>query len=118
MSKLTPKTKNALRERRHRRIRARVSGTAERPRLAIFRSNKFVYAQLIDDERGVTLASASSKDVKGKPMTEDAKIVGERIAKAASEKGVKKAVFDRGGFTYSARVKALADAARAGGLEF
>jgi len=118
MSKLTPKTKADLRARRHRRIRARVSGTAERPRLAVFRSNKFVYAQLIDDEKGVTLASASSKDVKGKAMIEDAKIVGERIAKAASEKGVVKVVFDRGGFTYSARVKALADAARAGGLQF
>ena len=118
MSKLTPKTKTALRERRHRRIRARVSGTMERPRLAIFRSNRFVYAQLIDDDKGVTLAAASSKDIKDKTMTEDAKIVGERIAKAAKEKGVTKVVFDRGGFTYSARVKALADAARAGGLEF
>ena len=118
MSKLTPKTKNALRERRHRRIRGRISGTAERPRLAIFRSNKYVYAQVINDEKGVTLASASSKDIKGKAMIEDAKIVGERVAKAAVEKGVRKVVFDRGGFTYSARIKALADAARAGGLEF
>lgn len=118
MSRLTPKTKNALRERRHRRIRARVSGTAERPRLAIFRSNKFVYAQLIDDEKGTTLASASSRDVKGKAMIEDAKIVGERIARAGVEKGVKKVVFDRGGFTYSARIRVLAEAARAAGLEF
>ncbi|MDO8523920.1 MAG: 50S ribosomal protein L18 [bacterium] len=118
MSKLTPKTKQELRARRHRRIRARVKGTAERPRLAVFRSNRFVYAQLIDDEKGATLAAASSKDVKGKTMTEDAKIVGERIAKAALGAGVKKVVFDRGGFTYSARVKALADAAREGGLQF
>jgi large subunit ribosomal protein L18 len=118
MSKLTPKTKSELRARRHRRIRSRVRGTAERPRLAIFLSNKFVYAQLINDEKGLTLASASSKDVKGKPMTEDAKAVGERIAKAAVGKGVTKVVFDRGGFTYSARVRALADAARAGGLQF
>ncbi|MBV9349351.1 MAG: 50S ribosomal protein L18 [Patescibacteria group bacterium] len=118
MSKLTPKTKNDLRKRRHARIRARVSGSQERPRLAIFRSNKFVYAQIIDDERGVTLASASSKDIEGKTMSEDAKMVGERIAKAALERGVKKVVFDRGGFTYSARVRALAEAARAAGLEF
>jgi large subunit ribosomal protein L18 len=118
MSKLTPKTKKALRTRRHTRIRAKVSGTAARPRLALFRSNRFVYAQLIDDERGVTLASASSMDIKGKTMTEDAKAVGERIAKAGLEKGIKAVVFDRGGFTYSARVKALADAAREGGLNF
>lgn len=118
MSKLTPKTKNALRERRHRRIRGRISGTVGRPRLAIFRSNKYIYAQLIDDDKGITLASASSKDIKGKVMIEDARVVGERIAKAGIEKGVTKVVFDRGGFTYSARIKALADAARAGGLEF
>lgn len=118
MSRLTPKTKSDLRARRHRRIRARVRGTAERPRLAVFLSNRFVYAQLIDDEKGATLASASSKDMKGKPMTEDAKAVGERIAKTAVEKGISKAVFDRGGFTYSARVRALADAAREGGLKF
>ncbi|MBI3573554.1 50S ribosomal protein L18 [Candidatus Kaiserbacteria bacterium] len=118
MSKLTPKTKKDLRLRRHRRIRARVKGTAERPRLAVFRSNKFVYAQVIDDDKGMTLASASSRDVKGKTMTEDAKIVGERIAKAAIGKGVKKVVFDRGGFTFSARIRGLAEAARAGGLEF
>ncbi len=118
MSKLTPQTKTGLRARRHRRIRARVKGSAERPRLAVFLSNRFVYAQLIDDDKGVTLASASSKDVKGKPMTEDAKVVGERIAKAGLTAGVKKVVFDRGGFTYSARVKALADAAREAGLEF
>lgn len=118
MSKLTPKTKKDLRVRRHARIRARIHGTEERPRLSIFLSNRYLYAQVIDDERGVTLASASSKDVKGKTMTEAAKIVGERVAKAAVEKGVTKAVFDRGGFAYSARVKALADAARAGGLEF
>jgi len=118
MSRLTPKTKKDLRARRHRRIRSRVSGTAACPRLAVFFSNKFVYAQLVDDENGVTLGSASSKDVQGKAMTEDAKIVGERIAKAALEKGIAKVVFDRGGFTYSARVKALADAARAGGLKF
>ena len=118
MSRLTPKTKAALRDRRHRRIRARVKGTADRPRLSIFRSNKFVYAQIIDDEKNVTLANADSKDIKGKTMIEDAKAVGERIAKAGTAKGVTKVVFDRRGFTYSARIKALADAARAGGLKF
>ena len=118
MSKLTPKTKKALRDRRHARIRARINGTAERPRLSIFLSNRYLYAQVIDDEKGVTLASATSKGLKGKTMTEAAKVVGENIAKAAVAKGVAKVVFDRGGFTYSSRVKALADAARAGGLEF
>ncbi|MES2014588.1 MAG: 50S ribosomal protein L18 [Patescibacteria group bacterium] len=118
MSKLTPKTKSALRERRHRRIRAKVKGTASCPRLAIFRSNKYLYAQVIDDDSASTLASASSMDVKGKTMMEDAKIVGERVAAAAVAKGIKKVVFDRAGFTFTGRVRALAEAARAGGLEF
>ena len=118
MSRLTPKTKQALRARRHRRIRASVKGTAARPRLAVFRSNRFVYAQVINDDEGKTLASASSKDIKGKTMVEDAKIVGERIAQAAKAAGVTKVVFDRGGFTFSSRIKALADAAREGGLQF
>lgn len=118
MSKLTPKTQSALRARRHRRIRAKVKGTATCPRLAVFRSNKYFYAQLIDDDKQVTIASASSMDVKGKTMMEDAKIVGERVAAAALLKGIKKIVFDRGGFTYTGRVRALAEAARAGGLEF
>ncbi|MEK9176781.1 MAG: 50S ribosomal protein L18 [Patescibacteria group bacterium] len=118
MSKLTPRTKKDLRARRHRRIRAQVAGTAERPRLSIFRSNRFLYAQVIDDERGVTLASASSRGVEKKNMTEQAKMVGERIASAASTKGVTKVVFDRGGFTYASVVRTLADAARSGGLQF
>lgn len=118
MSKLTPKTQSALRARRHRRIRGKVKGTDVRPRLAIFRSNKYFYAQVINDDKGVTIASASSMDVKGKSMMEDAKIVGERVAAAALAKGVKAVVFDRGGFTYTGRVRALAEAARAGGLEF
>lgn len=118
MSKLTPKTQSALRARRHRRIRAKVKGTATCPRLSVFRSNKYFYAQAIDDDAQMTLASASSMDIKGKTMTEDAKIVGERVAKALTEKGIKKVVFDRGGFTYTGRVRALAEAARAGGLEF
>lgn len=114
MSKLTPKTKADLRTRRHARIRAKVAGTAERPRLAIFLSNTAVYAQVIDDDKGVTLASASKKA----KNTLTAKEVGEKVAKAAKEKGITKVVFDRGGFGYSARVKALADAAREAGLEF
>jgi len=118
MSKLTPKTKTALRARRHRRGRARVSGTDKKPRLAVFRSNRFLYVQLIDDERGATLASASSQNMQGKSMMEAAKIVGENIAKKALEKGVTAVVFDRGGFTYTGRIKVLADSARAGGLTF
>lgn len=118
MSKLTPKTKSALRARRHRRIRAKVRGTASCPRLTVFRSNKYLYAQIIDDDAAVTLASASSMDVKGKSMMEDAKIVGERVSEAAKAKGVTAVVFDRGGFTYTGRIRALAEAARAGGLKF
>lgn len=118
MSKLTPKTKEGLRARRHARVRAKVRGTAERPRLAIFRSNKAMYAQLIDDVAGKTIASASSQgSVKGTLM-EQSVMVGKNIAKAATEKGITRVVFDRGGFTYAGRIKALADAAREGGLTF
>ena len=118
MSKLTPKTSTDLRTRRHARIRARVKGTGEKPRLAVFRSNRFLYAQVIDDETGTTLASASSKGLKGKSMMEGAVEVGKMIAKNATAKGIKAVVFDRGGFTYIGRIKALADAAREGGLSF
>lgn len=118
MSKLTPKTKKDLRSRRHRRIRARAFGTKAKPRLAVFRSNRFLYAQVIDDENGATLAAASSQSITGKSMMEAAQAVGEAIAKAASGKGVTDVVFDRGGFTYTGRIKALADAARANGLKF
>ncbi len=118
MSKLTPKSKADKRARRHRRIRGKVFGTASKPRLSVFRSNKFLYAQVINDDTQVTLASANSKDIKGKSMVEDAKIVGERIAKAATEKGVKAVVFDRGGFTYGGVIRTLADSAREAGLKF
>ncbi len=118
MSKLTPKTKSDLRARRHRRIRGRVSGTEGKPRLSVFRSNKFLYAQVIDDIAGKTMASASSRGAKGKGMMEDAKLVGKKIAEEASKKGVKRVVFDRGGFSYGGVIKALADAAREGGLTF
>lgn len=110
---------------RHWRVRSHVSGTAERPRLAVFRSNKFVYAQVIDDEAGLTLAAASSnqKDLKtqlgGKCATVvAAKLVGKTVAARAKEKGVARVAFDRGGYQYHGRVKAVADAAREGGLEF
>ncbi len=115
-----PVNKNKQRIKRHRRIRFSISGTPERPRLNVFRSNKHIYAQLIDDINGVTLAQANSnefKDVSGSNI-EGAKVVGAEIGKRAVEKGYKKIVFDRGGYLYHGRIKALADAARAEGLEF
>ena len=109
---------------RHLRIRTRVIGTAERPRLAVFRSLNHIYAQVIDDADGQTVVSASSleKDMRGSLKTganiEAAKAVGKRLAERAAAKGVKAVVFDRGGYLYHGRVKALADAAREGGLDF
>lgn len=108
------------RRRRHRRVRRRVSGTAQRPRLAVFRSLKHTYAQVIDDERGVTLAAASSGE-SGMPAAEKSKRaleVGRRVAERAAELDITKAVFDRGGFKFHGRVKAVAQAARKAGLEF
>ena len=98
-------------------IRKKVSGTSERPRLAVFKSNKEIYAQVIDDIAGNTLASASSADAKG-PKTEQAVVVGKLIADNAKKAGVDTVVFDRGGFLYHGRVKALADSAREAGLKF
>ena len=115
-----PVNKNKQRQKRHRRIRFNLKGTPERPRLNVFRSNKQIYAQLIDDINGVTLAQANSnelKDVNGSNKS-GAKAVGEAIAKKAVEKGYKVVVFDRGGYLYHGRVKELADAARANGLKF
>ena len=110
--------KNYHRMRRHNRIRAKVSGTATIPRLAIFRSARFITAQLIDDTKGVTLAQASDmKSTKGTKV-ERAKAVGAEIAAKAKAAKIDKSVFDRGGFLYAGRVKALADAAREGGLTF
>src|SRR5262249_31643618 len=106
------------RERRHRRIRARVTGTEMRPRLSIYKSNTQITAQIIDDAKGVTLAAASSKAETGKTPRERAEAAAATLAKKAGEKGVKKVVFDRGGFQYLGTVKAFADAARAAGLEF
>jgi large subunit ribosomal protein L18 len=116
--------KHELRRRRHYRLRRRVNGTPERPRLAVFRSLKHIYAQVIDDTQGATLAAASTMDstVKGSVKTggdiEAAKTVGRLVAERAKEKGVSKVVFDRGGFTYHGRIASLADAAREAGLDF
>lgn len=104
--------------RRHKRIRARVIGSAEKPRLAVFKSNKFIYAQLIDDAAGKTLASASDiKNAKG-TKTERAAAIGAEIASVAKKHNITSIVFDRGGFRFTGRVKTLADAARAAGLNF
>ena len=112
--------KNKTRQRRHARVRGKISGTSERPRLNIFRSNKNIYAQLIDDVAGVTLASASAldKEVSGATKTEQAQAVGKLVAERAAAKGIKVVVFDRGGYLYHGRVAALAEAARENGLEF
>ena len=111
--------KRIKREIRHRRVRSRVSGLAERPRLSVFKANQHIYAQLIDDNAGKTLAAASSLEVKskGKKM-EIATAVGKLIATKAAAKNIKAVKFDRGGFAYHGRVKALAEGAREGGLEF
>lgn len=103
---------------RHNRIRAKVSGTAERPRLAVFRSNRFVYAQIIDDVAGKTLVAIDTRTVKSGTATEKATNIGTEIAKKAKAVGVSTVVFDRGGFRYQGAIAALADAARAEGLVF
>ncbi|MBW8036939.1 50S ribosomal protein L18 [Lactobacillus helveticus] len=113
--------KNKLRLKRHKRIRGKISGTAERPRLSIFRSNKNIYAQLIDDVAGVTLASASSLDENVSEdaiKVEQATAVGKAIAEAAKAKNISTVVFDRSGYLYHGRIQALADAARENGLDF
>jgi large subunit ribosomal protein L18 len=116
-------TKDERRTIRRHRIRKRVSGSTERPRLAVFRSARHIYAQVVDDIRGITLVAASSRDqglekgdAKGKTGLSTA--VGKRLAERPREKGIKQVCFDRGGYLYHGRVKALADGARAGGLEF
>lgn len=108
------------RERRHRTIRKRVQGTAERPRLNVFRSSAHIYVQLIDDERGHTVVAASSRDgeVQPGPKAAEARAVGQLAAERARAAGITRVVFDRGGYLYHGRVKAVADGARAGGLEF
>ena len=120
---MVSKTNRKLeRVRRHKRVRAKISGTAECPRLCVYRSNTNLYAQIIDDVAGNTIVSASTLDkdlgVEGTGNIEAAQKVGENIAKRAVEKGYKSVVFDRGGYLFHGRVKALADAARENGLEF
>lgn len=110
-------SKSELRQRRHARVRARVVGTSERPRLAVYRSNRFVSAQLIDDSAGKTLAAAHGREFSG-AQSAQAVSVGAAIAKKAAAAGISAVVFDRGGYRYGGQVKALADAARAGGLTF
>lgn len=104
------------RQQRHRRIRAKISGTATRPRLSFFRSSKHVYAQLIDDETGTTLVGASSHKSSKKGATSQAEELGATVAKQALEKGVKQVVFDRGGFMYTGSVKTFADSVRSSGI--
>jgi large subunit ribosomal protein L18 len=122
MAKKTTRTK--ARQRRHLRVRKRVFGTPEKPRLNVFRSLTEIYAQVIDDEAGATMVSASTidhelrKEFSGKSKTEQAKQVGQEVAKRAKSAGIEKVVFDRSGYRYIGRVKALADGARDGGLQF
>lgn len=119
---ITKPDRNATRKRRHARVRRKITGTEVRPRLNVYRSNKHIYAQLINDDNGTTLVSASTKDNsfdgEATNNTEAARQVGEAIAKRAEDKGFKSVVFDRGGYLYHGRVKTLAEAAREAGLEF
>jgi large subunit ribosomal protein L18 len=121
---MAKKTRNSMRIRRHARVRKTISGTAEKPRLNIYRSLNQIYAQVIDDVAGNTITSASTLDeeikkkLKGLKRVEQAKLVGSLIAERAKAKGIKQVVFDRGGYQYHGRVRALADGAREAGLEF
>lgn len=118
------RSRNEMRELRHRRIRKKIVGTNDKPRLSVFRSLKHIYVQIIDDETGNTLISASTlektvaSDIKGKNASEAAKAIGTLIAERAKAKGIESVVFDRGGHVFLGRVKALADAAREAGLKF
>jgi large subunit ribosomal protein L18 len=120
---ITKGDKNEARLKRHLRVRKKIQGTVERPRLSIYRSSKHMYAQVIDDVNGKTLACASTQDKELKSLANGGNIeaavqVGILVAKRAKEQGIEKVVFDRGGYLYHGRIKALADAAREGGLEF
>jgi large subunit ribosomal protein L18 len=121
---MAKKTRRMMRKRRHMRVRKKVSGTPGRPRLNVYRSLTQIYAQVIDDTSGHTLVAASTLDpeirgqLKGLPKAEQAKLVGQLIAERAKKQGITKVVFDRGGFRYHGRVRALAEAARQAGLEF
>lgn len=118
----SPKTRGERRYRRHLRVRKRIRGTADRPRLVVFRSLKHIYAQLVDDDRGTTLLAVSdlTKDLalEGTGKTAKSKAAGKLLAERAKAAGIVKVVFDRGGYRYHGRVRAVADGARAGGLEF
>lgn len=117
-------SRSEARIRRHERVRKHIAGTSQRPRLSVFRSLSGIYAQVIDDQAGNTIVSASTVDqelrsqMKGLKKSEQAKLVGKTVAERAKNKGVQAVVFDRGGFKYTGRIKALADGAREGGLEF
>ena len=113
---MSVRTKEQIRLRRRRRVRAKIRGTAARPRLSVFRSNNGLFAQLIDDEAGVTLAAAEWTEARDLKSMERAKKVGELLAERAKKAGIERAVFDRGGYQYHGRVQALADGAREGGL--
>jgi len=121
---MAKQTRAAGRKKRHQRVRKRIFGTSARPRLNVYRSLKHIYAQVIDDERGHTLAAASTLDpalrprLKGLKKTEQARLVGELVAKRALARGIEQVVFDRGGYRYHGRVRALAEGAREGGLQF
>ena len=121
---MAKKSRSLARERRHARVRKTLSGTTSRPRLNVFKSLTGIYAQIIDDVEGITLTSASTVDkelreqMKGMKKTEQAKAIGKAIAERAKSKGISSVVFDRGGFRYVGRIKALADGAREGGLQF
>ena len=121
---ITKKDKNAVRQKRHQRIRNKINGTPECPRMNVYRSLNHIYVQFIDDVNGVTLASASTLDadlkkkVEGKAKKEAAKMVGESAAKKAMKKGVSQVVFDRGGYLYTGRIAQVAEGARAAGLKF
>jgi large subunit ribosomal protein L18 len=118
------KSRSVARTRRHSRVRKNLTGSVQRPRLNVFRSLSGIYAQVIDDQAGHTLASASTVDhdlreqVKGLKKSEQAKLIGKTVAERAKSKGIESVVFDRGGYRYSGRIKALADGAREGGLQF
>jgi large subunit ribosomal protein L18 len=114
----TTDSKQVNRKRRHNRVRAKVFGTADRPRLAVYRSNKHIYAQLIDDEKGVTLSALDSRKVAGATPRERAAKLGEDLATLAKKIGIEKVVFDRGGFIYMGSIQEVAEGARKGGLTF
>ncbi|MCI0532793.1 50S ribosomal protein L18 [bacterium] len=112
------KIKNEKRIRRHGRVRSMIFGTENRPRLSIYRSNKAIFAQIINDKKGQTLLSVSDKDFSAKTKTLRAALAGKKIAEAAAGKKISRVIFDRGGFRYTGRIKAFADGAREGGMQF